>query len=138
MQTWMKKATFAAAALVLTTGAAMAQAMKAEIPFAFRAGDVAMQAGLYRVERTGSATPLLKLYSEEQRRSIILLPHNPADPAKAWVKKGDPVLAFHCANDRCTLAGVWTGEGPAYEFRVRPTSDDARITEVLLPLNKAD
>jgi hypothetical protein len=49
MQAWMKKATFAAATLVLTTGAAMAQELRAEIPFAFRAGAVTMQPGLYRV-----------------------------------------------------------------------------------------
>ncbi len=56
----MKKLTtklmIAAAALVVAAGAASAQTMKAEIPFAFRAGDKVMAAGTYRVETLSTQT----------------------------------------------------------------------------------
>jgi len=108
----------AAATLVVAAGSASAQVLKAEIPFTFRAGAVVMAPGTYLViadQRT--AHPLYRLWSESERRSILLLTQAARDPQKAWVASGQAVLSFECGISHCALAEIWAGDArPAYAF----------------------
>ena len=98
-----------AAALAIATGVASAQALQAEIPFAFRAGDKMMAAGTYNVKSLEGQRYLI-LSNFEARQSVILLPNSLETPAKATAKRGEPVMVFECGS-RCELIKVWTGSG---------------------------
>jgi len=122
-----------AAALAIVTGVASAQALQAEIPFAFRAGDKVMAAGTYRVEAR-DAQHFLILSNFESRQSAILLPNWLETPAKAVASRGEPVMVFECAS-RCELVKVWTGYGaPTIAFRRHAPSggETASLMEIRL------
>jgi len=122
-----------AAALAIATGVASAQALQAEIPFAFRAGDKIMAAGTYRVEAR-DAQKYLILSNFESRQSAILLPNWRETPAKGVAARGEPVMVFECAS-RCELIRVWTGYGyPAIAFKRHAPSggETASLMEIRL------
>ena len=136
----MKKLTtklmIAAAALVVAAGAASAQQMRADIPFAFRAGDKVMAPGTYRVgtlsKQTGARIFLLR--NENSHRSVIVAAQAGVDPQKAWKTEGNAKLVFACGSGRCALAQLWSGESgdPAYTFR-RPKlgkDEDTQLTAI--------
>src|SRR5215469_11165447 len=108
MKSMTTKWMMVAAALAIATGAASAQTLKAEIPFAFRAGDKVMTPGTYTV-RVERHFVILSNYETEQHS--ILPSGVPGDPSKAWVAKGKPVMTFACAVSRCELASLWPGSG---------------------------
>lgn len=118
----MKKLTtrlmIATAALVVGTGLASAQTLKAEIPFAFHVGDRLMAPGTYRVELSQmSGSPLIRLLNVHSGGSAALLPQAKVDPQKAWKTEGNPKLAFACIGGSCSLAKAWDGSGSyAYTF----------------------
>src|SRR5262249_4764407 len=112
--------TVAAATLVVAASAASAQTMKAEIPFAFRAGDRVMAAGTYIVQAVnrGSGHTLFRVMNADDHRPVLLSPHMMRDTDKAWPVNGSGVLAFECGGPRCVLESVWTGyHDPAYRFQ---------------------
>jgi hypothetical protein len=118
----MKKLTtrfmIAAAALVVGAGAASAQTLNAQIPFAFRVGNRVMAPGTYQVDKLErqSSGPIFRLLNARLRRSAILLPQAQVDPQKGWAD-GRPKLVFACIGSRCALAELWAGsESYAYTF----------------------
>jgi len=108
----------AAATLVVAAGSASAQEMKADIPFAFRAGGVVLAAGTYQVSVSSkSGQPVFKIWSAQESRSILVLANTSRDPQKDWVASGKPVMSFECGVSHCALSGVWEGStSPAYGF----------------------
>jgi len=108
---------FAAAALVAVAGNGSAQVLKAEIPFAFRAGSTLMQPGAYQVktDRSG-ATVRFYVTNLDTNATSVLGTYALNDPKKAWVKNGLPMLAFDCVEARCALREVWTGDASSCRF----------------------
>jgi hypothetical protein len=133
----MKKLTtrfmIAAAALVIAAGAARAQTLTAQIPFAFRVGNRVMAPGTYQVDRlVQSSTPVFRLWNAHLRRSAILLPQARVDPQTGWVE-GEPKLVFACISGGCALAELWAGsESYAYAFaRPKPGKDEDAYLRVI-------
>ena len=108
MKKTMTKLAIAAALLAVVAGVASAQAMKAEIPFAFRAGNLVMAPGSYVVQVSESARTV-QLTNYDSRQSALLIFNVTLDAARDWRTKGAPVLAFDCGAGRCALSQVWTG-----------------------------
>jgi hypothetical protein len=118
----MKKLTtrfmIAAAALVVGAGAASAQTLNAQIPFAFRVGNRVMAPGTYQVDKLElqSSGPIFRILDMHSRQSAIVLPQAQVDPQKGWAD-GRPKLVFACIGSRCALAELWAGsESYAYTF----------------------
>jgi hypothetical protein len=110
MKTMTRNLMIAAAALAITAASVWAQPLKADIPFAFRAGSTVLAPGTYRVEVQG-ASSLVYLQNVDTRRTVALLPGTGGDVAKEWKAKGDPVLVFECGAGRCALIRMWSGPG---------------------------
>src|ERR1051326_2541051 len=120
MTNFATKIMMAAATLAVAAGAASAQTLKAEIPFAFRVGNTVMAAGNYEVSQLTrhSGSPVYRIRDARAEKAITLLPQAASDPSKTSSAKGQPVLAFDCVADHCALASIWTGPGsPAYKIR---------------------
>jgi len=134
----MKKLTtrfmIAAAALVVGAGAASAQTLNAQIPFAFRVGNRVMAPGTYQVDKLErqSSGPIFRLLNARLRRSAILLPQAQVDPQKGWAV-GEPKLVFACISGGCALAEFWAGsESYAYAFaRPKPGKDEDAYLRVI-------
>jgi hypothetical protein len=111
MTNFTTRMVIAAATLVVAAGSASAQAMKAEIPFAFRAGGVVMAAGTYQVRATtqSSGYHYFQIRSVDGGPSVLLVGTAPRDPQKEWAAAGKPVLSFECGIGHCALAQVWNG-----------------------------
>jgi hypothetical protein len=122
MTNFMTRMTIAAATLVVAAGSASAQYLKAEIPFAFRASGVVMEAGTYQVktETGNTGIPMFHIRSAAGGRSVLLIGAAPRDPQKEWAAAGQPVLSFECGIGRCALAEVWTGSGRSSYAVPRP------------------
>ena len=110
----MKKLTsklmIATAALVVATGAAAAQTMRAEIPFEFRAGNLVMEPGTYRVENLNRqiSAPIFRLLNVNSGGSAILTVQALVDPQKGWTEESSK-LVFACTSGSCALAQLWNG-----------------------------
>jgi len=112
MKSLTTKITIATAFLAAAAGVASAQTMKAEVPFAFHAGNKVMPPGTYIVRITGGERGLIALSNFDARQSAMLAAGPLTDPAKEWRKAGAPVLSFECGANRCALDEVWMG--PAF------------------------
>jgi hypothetical protein len=124
---------FAAAALAALAGSASAQALKAEIPFAFRAGGVLMAPGTYDVVQDKlNASQYFRLHNRDTNQSVLLGSYIRRDAPKAWVAAGAPTLSFECAGGRCAIRQIWTGYEPAFQFSgPKPGGDEpVRIAEI--------
>src|SRR5256885_1219805 len=89
---------FAAAVLVAAAGSASAQMLKAEIPFAFRAGTALVQPGTYDVvSQVSLGSTMFRLHNRDTNQSIVLFRNGTRDVVKAWAAAGHPTLAFRCA-----------------------------------------
>lgn len=88
--TRMTRLMIAAATLVVAAGSASAQSLKAEIPFAFRAGGVVMPAGTYQVKTDNhlGGHPYFEIRSVDGGRSVLLVGSVPHNPKKAWAAAG--------------------------------------------------
>jgi hypothetical protein len=104
----------AAAALVVATGMAQAQTIKAEVPFSFRVAGTAMPAGEYRVEttRTHGGAPIVWLVNPDAHRSVVTM----AYPRNSVQAVSDPKLTFECSGTQCALVQVSSGSGETYGF----------------------
>jgi len=141
MKRFLTYSMFAATALVAVAGSASAQNLKAEIPFAFRAGTALLQPGTYDVvTRTAAASTMYQLRNRDTNESVMVFRQGTRDAAKAWLAAGRPTLAFRCSGTNCALAEVWTG-GASSSFFTAPKSaagDPVRIAEVRMTAAKAD
>ncbi len=115
----------ATATLTVASTVASAQALKAEIPFDFRAGKTMMTAGTYTLTPS-PGEQWFQVRDENSRNVILLMTQTPQDPPKSWTAAGHPALAFACGDSGCVLRQVWTGRGaPAHAFST-PKSGDER------------
>ena len=117
MTKFSTKLMIAAATVVVAAGVASAQTMKAEIPFAFRAGEKTMPAGTYQVTNLNrqAGISMFRLADENSREAIIAVPRLATDARQAWVAAGKPLLSFECTDSRCALTSLWVGRGyPAF------------------------
>jgi len=123
----------AAATLVAAAGAASAQELKAEIPFAFRTNGATLAPGTYRVSLSRTAGILYLYFSSSETHQSALSPANvPYDAPKDWRETGKAVLSFECGSKTCTLVGVWGGsDQPAYKVPT-PKMDKNEPTRVAL------
>jgi hypothetical protein len=111
------KVMMAAAALAFA-GVASAQALKADIPFAFQVGNKVMAPGPYLIYTTNSSgVAMFRLLNTEEKQSVLSLPNAKQDPAKEWKADGKPRLGFECAG-QCVLAEIWTGSGADVSYRI--------------------
>ena len=118
MKSLPTKTMLAAAALVVATGAASAQSLKADIPFAFRISGTVMVAGTYEVNTTGdgSGSRMLRLWNADTHQSVLALPSYLNLNTK-W--DGAAKLVFECGGGPCALIEVWNGSPSIYTF-IRP------------------
>ena len=141
MKRYTMNMTLAVAALTLAAGTVSAQAMKAEIPFAFRVGKQVMQPGEYRVSVVPglSGTVVWRLASFDAGQSVLMVAMQRAMPSKEWKAAGLPKLSFRCGEGACTLGRIWSGEGDAYLFHTpRGTNGEPRIAEITLRPDRAN
>jgi hypothetical protein len=132
----------AAAGMVLAAGTASAQALTAEVPFSFRAGGKLMTPGTYRVVTGYSSfsSQFLQMASIDDKKSRVILLVRQEDAARAWMKAGVPMIAFHCVDGKCSLAKVWNGgDRSSYLLDAKPGRDaNASLTMIPLTAVKAD
>ena len=133
----------AAATVVVAAGAASAQTLKAEIPFAFRAGKTVMSAGTYEVSKLnqGSGSPLFRVRDEQAKNAIALMPQAAADPTKAVAESGKPAMVFECVASRCALSGIYYGPNTAmYQIRQGDLGNEepVRVAMIILHSEKAN
>jgi hypothetical protein len=136
MKTTSTKLTIAAAILAVTAGVASAQAMKAEVPFAFRAGNTVLPAGDYRIDVKGNHR-IVTLSNFDAKQTIMLLPAGSSTAPKAWRTKGDPVLAFECGAGRCSLVQLWTGDSDALSLPHPKLGGTEQAMIMLIPLTRS-
>jgi hypothetical protein len=132
----------AVAALAVTAGSASAQVLRAEIPFAFRAGNTLMAPGAYDLNMAVSPSrTYFLLRNAETRRSVMLANFNVGDVTKSWKAKRLPTLGFECVDARCALRELWTADDSnAYYFRSPKLGrdGDVHVAEIVMTRLKAD
>ncbi len=131
------KTTMLAAVALIGTGVASAQTqLKAEIPFAFRAGNKTMQPGTYLIGQASGlgGNRLIRFLNSNLRESAIFLPQAPHDVDKAWRADGRARLAFTCGSDHCDLSGLWVGDpsAPAYRFAAPRSRDESVHVAIIM------
>jgi hypothetical protein len=126
----------AAVTLTVAAGCSWAEGLKAEIPFAFKAGNAVMQPGTYRILEKGNGARYIQLVNGETRHSVLLVPANLADPPKDWRGTEQPKLAFLCGDGRCSLQQVWYGEGPAYRFHMPAFGKDTKTQIAVIVMHR--
>ena len=139
MKTTTTKLTIATAFLALAAGAASAETLNANIPFAFRVGNKAMAAGTYRVQVTGATNNVVTLKSLSSQDLAIVLPTGLSDASKEWKANGEPVLSFECGASRCALNRIWTGtSAPAYNIAHPKLATGEQASVTLIHMAKAN
>jgi hypothetical protein len=133
----------AAAVLMVTAGVASAQQslLKAEVPFAFSAGNKVMEPGTIRVRplggNIGRAAVIVNNY--DAKHSYIVLAMSVGDAPAKWIASGQPRLGFDCTTGACILARVWYGEGYAYQlYGPKTRSDEVLLTEIVMKPDRGD
>jgi hypothetical protein len=109
--------------------------MKADIPFAFNAGNKLMQPGTYTIDAVlQNGTVIYRFINVEQRQSVLAMAQAAHDPAKEWRADANPRVTFECSTSRCALAELWSGAGNpnAYRFYVPKTHDGEVHAEVIV------
>jgi hypothetical protein len=129
MKNFTTKMMIAAAAMTIVAGAASAQVMKADVPFAFRTGAKVMEAGPYEVSINRTAG-VVAIRNWTHGDSAFLLASARLDGGKA----GDAKLVFSCKEGDCTLVQAWTGNpAAAYAFpHAKDRNSDATLYEIRL------
>jgi hypothetical protein len=139
MKTTTTRIMIATALMVLATGVASAQVLKADIPFAFRAGSKLMAPGTYTVRVAGRQHNMVILSNYASRESAIVLPSGPTAAPKEWTNSGDPILAFECAASRCALSQIYTGfSDPVLTVPHAKTVGGEQASLTLIHLSKAN
>ena len=129
MKNFTTKIMIAAAAMAVVAGAASAQVLKTDVPFAFRTGSKAMEAGAYEVSVNRNIN-VVAIRSSAHGESAFLLPSARLD----GVKQGDAKLVFSCRGGNCTLVQAWMGNSSeAFEFpHTKDRNSDATLYEIRL------
>src|SRR5262249_49158333 len=127
----------AAIAILATAGIASAQTtLKAEIPFAFQAGNTMMAPGSYQIFQYSTGVPTVRMRNHSENKTVLLLPQL-GDAPKDWLKFGVPKISFECVDGNCSLAQIWTGSGrealQIHRHRARP-NDNARVNIITIEL----
>ena len=109
----MKKQVLAVAALAVAAAFAPTTShaqttTKAEVPFAFQAGDRTMAPGKYEIRRLQIGNGNEQLIQESGTTNRMYLR---AKFAEQDLSGGEARLVFHCYNHDCFLAQVWNGYG---------------------------
>jgi len=131
----------AAAALVVAAGTASAQALRADIPFTFRAGGAILQPGTYdvTVNNNGGAS-VVTIRNSYSRETVFTLPVGRTDPETKWIAAGKPLLSFECGTSHCSLSRMWDGTREAsYQFaRPKLGQDEPSRMAVIVMRQAAD
>lgn len=128
----------AMAAVAIATGVASAQALKADIPFAFRVGNDLYAPGSYRVELQSAGTRIF-VQTAEKGHGTVILTQSSVNVPKQWRESGAPTLAFECGLGRCQLTQVWSGdELPAFNVSHPRASHDESATLRLIHLARTN
>jgi len=138
MKTSTSRLMIAAAALAVASGSAMAQSLKADIPFSFRAANANLAAGTYVITTNySSGRSTLIVHSADTGAGGILAQYVLAGSAS---KSGMAKLTFECAGRDCVLRELSKGDGSdALVFPARqPQGDDRRIAVIALTTLKAE
>lgn len=119
-----------AAAALVAAGAASAQTMKADIPFAFRASGKVMAAGTYNVDlRNVGGTVVIRGWNKD---SVIAMPMAHKDAAGST-----PKLVFQCGRGTCSLLQIWPDySGSGLEFRTPKLDPREQAELVVVPLRR--
>ena len=137
MKKTMTNLMIAAAFVAAAANVASAQTLKANIPFAFRAGDKVMAPGSYhitvRIQRN-----VVTLNNDEAGESALVMAGPATDPAKSWSASGSAVLAFECAGSRCSLAQIYTGGAQSTTIPHPRLSGGEQATLRVIPLEKVN
>jgi hypothetical protein len=116
-----------AAAALVAAGAASAQTMQANIPFAFRANGRLMAAGKYYVDLPGSGHALT---IRSKRGGVLAMPMSSTAGAESNAK-----LVFECRRAACSLAEVWPGNShDGLVFATPKRSRDEEASRTVIPL----
>jgi len=135
MKNLTTKLMFAAAAL-FAAGAASAQTMKADIPFAYRAGGKLMAAGVYRVELNGLSGTVL-IHDEGWKTTVIAQPVTHIEGKNQTA----PELVFACGRETCSLVQAWPGyakDGLQFKTPKLHRNEEASLTVIHLRPDAAD
>jgi hypothetical protein len=128
------KLTIAAAAL-FAAGAASAQTLKADIPFAFQAGGKVMAAGTYQVDLRGPAGTVL--IHDARWKNAVMARYISHTEGKVDTAK----LVFLCGRGSCSLIQAWSGNGENGLLFRTPKLDrneEASLTVIQLRHDAAD
>jgi hypothetical protein len=123
-----------AAAALFAAGAASAQTMTADIPFAFQAGGKVMAAGTYRVDLRSHVALVIRGVGREG--AAIAQPITHIDRKEYTAK-----LVFVCGRGPCTLVQVWPGyseDGLLFKTPKRDRNEEASLTVIHLRPDAAD
>ena len=134
MKSLTSKLMVAAMAFGAVASVASAQAMKSEVPFAFRVAGTVMPAGTYQItdQRGSSGVAIFRLVNTDVNRPVLAMPNSNLGPR---VASSDAKLVFQCGASGCTLAQIWTGNMlGAYSFPTHRHHNE----EVSLIVVKAD
>ncbi len=117
MTNFTKSIMVAAAALVVA-GAASAQSMRADIPFAFHVGNKLMQPGVYEISAFTKNVPTYRFMNINLRESAVTPTNLAHDPAKDWKADSKPRIVFACGASGCSISDLWDGQPGsfAHEF----------------------
>ena len=134
MKNLTTKLMFAAAALV-AAGAASAQTMKADIPFAFQAGGKVMAAGTYRVDLKGQAG-LVTILGTAREGAVIVTPITHIERKENTAK-----LVLVCGRGLCSLVQAWPSyseDGLLFRTPKLDRNEEASLTVIHLRPDAAD
>ena len=129
------------AAVVLVGGIAVAfgqERVTAKVPFSFRAGESAMEAGNYELAPySPSSHAALTLRNVDTMKTVAVLVQSPIYGTGRGADT-QPRLIFRCASAECTISQVWTGtDGWQLSAPTRTAAEKERIAVVYFH-NKAD
>src|SRR5436189_6049521 len=100
----------ATAALLASAATGSAQTMKAEIPFAFHAGDTRLQPGTYQVTLSpGNGIPRLQIYNYDDHKGALTLVQTVDRLTRKSPNGSSVILTFECTDGHCSLARLWDG-----------------------------
>jgi hypothetical protein len=138
MKTLTHRLMIAAAAVAVVSGSAMAQSLKADIPFSFRAGAATLAPGSYTITTNYSAgRSTLIVHSPDTGAGVILSQYVLAGPS---ARSAGAKLTFECAGRDCVLRELSKGSGDNNLIFPNnlPHGDDRRIAVIPLTTLKSE
>src|SRR5689334_7546019 len=110
----------ALAALLIGAGSAYPQSAKFKVPFQFITDSMVMPAGKYSIKSAipdsgDSGVLIIQSLDSKTARSRFL---NTNPLAESVGATDQYKLVFHCYDDSCFLAQVWTGENTGRQLKI--------------------